>query len=212
MLVLTRDHPPASALRCWGYRYASECPSSNYFSNVSLYVCFHSTTAYNSTLPCLITRSLVALSLRFSLSSNSEKTVKNDITQWLCSSWRTSHYTEHSQAVLTSKYYSYLPDQKKKKKNKQGSERIIYSARSKGINSQNSDPNLKAQASKPQSLPSMAWLAAWEADVVRSQTATRTTVREWDPGSLSSTVPTARQFMISPPTELLLWDQRLKWQ
>lgn len=118
MLVLSRDHPPASALRCWGYRYASECPSSNYFSNVSLYVCFHSTTAYNSTLPCLITRSLVALSLRFSLSSNSEKTVKNDITQWLCSSWRTSHYTEHSQAVLTSKYYSYLPDQKKKKTNK----------------------------------------------------------------------------------------------
>lgn len=53
--------------------------------------------------------------------------------------------------------------QTKKKKKKQGSERIIYLARSKGINYQNSDPNLKAQASKSQSLPSMAWLAAWEA-------------------------------------------------
>lgn len=41
-----RGHPPASALRCLDYRCVSECPSSNYFSNISLYVCLFSTTAY----------------------------------------------------------------------------------------------------------------------------------------------------------------------
>jgi hypothetical protein len=92
---------------------------------------------------------------------------------------------------------------------KQGSERIIYLARSKGINSQNSNPKVK-----PQTPISRNHGTAWP-DGLRKNPDVRPRhgpEPQWGVGSkLTHGFHSSRQQdIISPvPTELLLWGQRV---